>query len=1375
MPKPCYCENWLTSMSEFTPSTPELSPVKQALLEIRRLKDQLAQRQSVPHAEPIAIVGMAIRFPNGVVCLDELWKVLSEGEHSITATPQDRWSDDALYDADADRPGKTYARHGGFLKDVDLFDAEFFGITPREAESMDPQHRMLLELTWEALEDAGIPATSLAGTRTGVFIGLCNSDYGRMLMEDRDDIDAYSSFGLAGSIAAGRISYFLDSKGPSMVVDTACSSALSAVHLACKSLILGESKLALAGASNLMLTPDATISFTHARMLARDGQCKTFDAAADGYVRADGCAIIVLKRLRDAVADNDRVYAVIRGSAVNHDGRSAGLTAPNGPAQTAVIREALRDARLGSAEVDYVEAHGTGTPLGDPIELQALAAAYGEGRDPDKKLLVGSIKTNIGHLEAAAGLAGLVKVVLALRQEMLPPHRNFSVPNPRVNWDDLPICVASQPIPWQRGDRPRRAGVSAFGFAGTNVHLLLEEAPLPPASDATQPGAKDCLFVLSARSEPALRALAARYAAWLDDSTARVDDICRSAAISRAHLRHRLTVVVTERAQLADALRNWSAGADQGAVRAAYVEQPAPQLGIFCAPLSAADAAATTKVLAAASPAFALAWNEFAAAVAPQVLDGPVSDFDPAQVAALQYALSRWWVQLGVKPSVVFGTGIGEVAAATIAGLLSPADALLRARARPGAPPKRVAGAGSFISTRTGRSEQAWDDRPHDGRSRPRLEEAARVAAASGVSLMLILGGDSAGVPAAIPQRVTALGASAQAAWRKLLEALASLYLADVPLLWNALYQAPDGTATRPKLSLPTYAFQRQRFWRPPTSPRATQSQPALPTNWLKAVASVQLQSDSGPLGWDATSYATRWQRFDDLTAGHAINTLLDFGEFTSAGARASADDIVRRHAIVPMYRRLLHRWLLLLATQGLLKSEGDVFVSVQPLRARDLSAVWLDIDRLFSDDRDLIAYVKQTSGKLKPLLTGRVNALEVLFPGGSLDMAEGIYERSPAARYYNSLVAAAARSALEDHRGGAPFRLVEAGAGTGGTTSRLAEFFPADAEYWFTDLSDVFLGRARRRFGNNPAFRFTKYNLDLPPPSELPVGAADVVLAANVVHATRDVGVTIRGLRSLLKPGGLLILLESTLHHSAFDLTIAFIEGWSSFDDGYRVTHPLLDADRWTTLLAECGFVQAERFPRSGSVADHVGQHVILGRNSLDAAVASVASVSSAAVAVAPAVTERSQAAQPPPGSAAGSGRRAELERFVRTCAARIMHLDPATRPGPRERFSDLGMDSLMALQLRSDLATGLGLGERVPSTIAFDTGTVERLTEQLWHLVESPNGADPGVAPAPLSVTGRAAAPAAISPAALEKFSDDQVEALLAQRVRANDGILG
>jgi acyl transferase domain-containing protein len=375
---------------------------------------------------------------------------------------------------------------------------------------MDPQHRLLLEVSWEALEQAALSADRLRGSRTGVFMGISSFDYAQ-LMAKRDEatIDAYLGTGVAHSASVGRVSYLLGLEGPNLAIDTACSSSLVAVHQARRSLLAGESDVALAGGVNSILTPTAIISFSRARMLAADGHCKTFDAAADGFSRAEGCGVVVLKRLSDAKRDGDRIMAVIRGSAVNQDGASSGLTVPNGPAQTRVIRDALAQAGIAPGDVDYLEAHGTGTSLGDPIEVQAAAAALGEGRDPRHPLLIGSVKTNIGHLEAAAGIAGLIKVVLSLQHEQIPPHLHFRKPNPHIPWADLPVRVTQKATAWPKPQRI--AGVSAFGFSGTNAHVVLQSAPDQedaPENETATP--KQHVLPLSAKNEAALKALAAR-------------------------------------------------------------------------------------------------------------------------------------------------------------------------------------------------------------------------------------------------------------------------------------------------------------------------------------------------------------------------------------------------------------------------------------------------------------------------------------------------------------------------------------------------------------------------------------------------------------------------------------------------------------------------------------------------------------------------------------------------------------------------------------------------------------------------------------------------------------------------------------------------
>lgn len=432
-------------MTEFADRIRSMSPARLALLAL----DLEAKLRSMEGAgrEPIAVVGLACRFP-GAPDAEAYWRLLVLGTDAIVDVPADRWDADALYDPDPDAAGKVATRWGGFLPEIDRFDAAFFGISPREAITMDPQQRLLLEVGWEALENAGQPPDRLGGTPTGVFVGICNSDYHQLIVDrGAETLDAYLATGSAHSCASGRLSYLLGLQGPSVSVDTACSSSLVAVHLACQSLRAGEARMALAGGVNIICAPLTTVALSRSKMMASDGRCKAFDASADGFVRSEGCGLVVLKRLSDAVADRDRVLGVIRGSAVNQDGRSSGLTAPNGPSQEAVIAAALASAGLAPAQVDYVEAHGTGTSLGDPIEARALGAAYRAGRPSDRPLAVGSVKSNMGHLESAAGVAGLIKIVLMLEHGVIPPTIHLRTLNPLIPWAELPLVVPTEPTP----------------------------------------------------------------------------------------------------------------------------------------------------------------------------------------------------------------------------------------------------------------------------------------------------------------------------------------------------------------------------------------------------------------------------------------------------------------------------------------------------------------------------------------------------------------------------------------------------------------------------------------------------------------------------------------------------------------------------------------------------------------------------------------------------------------------------------------------------------------------------------------------------------------------------------------------------------------
>jgi len=642
--------------------------------------------------EPIAIVGMACRLPTQIDGPSSFWTLLVEGRHGITEVPPERWNLGDYFDPDPSKPGKISTRYGGFLDQIDQFDAAFFGISRREADSIDPQQRLLLELSWEALENAAIDPAGLSGTKTGVFVGISTSDYMQMAVRRNNPalIDAYSGTGTGFSVAAGRLSYTLGLQGPSLALDTACSSSLVGVHLACQSLRTRESDLALAGGVNAILQPDTTISFSRARMMAADGRCKSFDAAADGYVRGEGCGVVVLKRLSDARRDGDRVLAMIRGSAVNQDGRSNGLTAPNGQAQEAVIRAALADGGLGPSEVDYVEAHGTGTPLGDPIEVRALARVFAPGRSLDRPLLIGSVKTNIGHLEAAAGVAGLIKVVLSLQQRQIPPHLHFQRPSPHVDWEHIPVRVVSELTAWdQNGERRRVAGVSSFGFAGTNAHVILEEAPVDGRN--AQGGKTDRplhLVILSARSQEALRQVAERHAGYLgahpDEALA---DFAHTAAAGRSHFSHRLALVSKTTEEVREKLGAVAAGRQPPGVTLGRVEQRPGVAFLFTGqgsqypgmarqlyesqPYFAEILDRCEKLLRGKMPRplFSVLWG---------AESGTLDETAHTQPAlfAVEYALAELWRSWGIEPSAMLGHSVGEYVAACIAGVFSLEEGL---------------------------------------------------------------------------------------------------------------------------------------------------------------------------------------------------------------------------------------------------------------------------------------------------------------------------------------------------------------------------------------------------------------------------------------------------------------------------------------------------------------------------------------------------------------------------------------------------------------------------------------------------------------------------------------------------------------------------
>ncbi len=1292
------------------------------------------------HQGSIAVIGMASRFP-GCANLEEYWQLLANGRDAVTEVPAERWNVDEFYSADPDAPGKIVSRYGGFLRNIDEFDAAFFNVSPREANLMDPQQRLLLETHWETLENAGINPDQLRETACGIFVGLYSHDYEllQVVRGIEDDLGAHYATGNSASIASGRLAYFLGTRGPAITLDTACSSSLVAVHQAVRSLRAGECNLAMASGVNLILSPRLSIAFSKAGMLSPHGRCKTFDAAADGYVRSEGCGVVALKRLDDAVRDSNAILAVIRGSAVNQDGASNGLTAPSLPAQEQLIRTALKDAGLRPGDIDYLEAHGTGTHLGDPVEFQALRNVFHADSNRTEPLWLGSVKTNIGHTEAAAGIAGLIKVVLSMQRQQLPAHLHFEKPNPQIALDSVPARIPIKSEQWRSEERLLHAGISSFGFSGTNAHVIVEQAPalVAAAPAADRPSH---LLALSAKNGPALKALITRYAEWLPDhSGLELGDICRTANAGRAHHDYRLALSSSTHNGLVRSLQEGLKRVDT----ISRVKGPPKIAFLFTG--QGSQYAGMARELSVTEPVFRNALSECREVLADELtqpLDeilypdvGQPSAIDEtanAQPAlfAVEYALARTLQSWGIEPDSVMGHSVGEYVAACMAGVFSLRDGLrliaARGRLMQGLPRngamlailgcadvvlqavneadgevsiaafngpanivisgrraaverigRRLEQAGAkvvplhvshafhsdlmepilptfrevarmvrfsppkltFASNLTGtlaRDEIATADYwVRHIREPVQFAKSIRALAQDGIEVMLEIGPNpvlvamgQACVQSAESNSIQWLRTLARGAsdWDGVLASLGALYEKGVDIDWSRF----DASHSRQRVSLPTYPWQRKRYWLTERTSvdnerRSTKSEVSSDSFFEVEWIPRSRLDDGTPrpaaefLPATSALAADLRRRAPSLVQGHRIDTsgralraieklalhymlaaLRQLGLAEYFAKPIEEPRLAERLGIAPQHHRLFRRMIAMLAEEGITQRSGKGLLIEWDNASEDLPELAAEAVRQCPSNEIELALLNRCGTNLAAVLRGEEDPLHLLFPTDSPHSAEQLYHDATWARVYNTLIAEAVAQAAEHLPHGRVLRILEVGAGTGGTTAILLDRLPSRCtEYVFTDVSKALLQKSSERFRGHPFVRYELLDIGREPAVQgFASGQFDIMIAANVVHATPDLRKTLSHVRQLLAPHGMLLLLETTGVRRWVDLTFGLTAGWWSFSDSeIRTQYPLLDKEKWLQLLAGAGFGDVEAVGDEGRSALVFEQNLFAAR----------------------------------------------------------------------------------------------------------------------------------------------------------------------------------
>lgn len=1294
-----------------------LSLIKQAFLAVTEMEARLEKMER----EPIAIIGLACRFPGDASNPDAFWTMLKSGIDGVRSVPSDRWDADRYYDPNPAQAGKMVSKQGGFIEGVDQFDPIFFNITPREALQLDPQQRLLLETAWEAMDYAGQPRDRQAGGRTGVFVGISTNDYQLMQHRRGDALDTYDITGNAHHAAAGRLAYIFGFQGPSVALDTACSSSLVAVHQACMSLRCGESDRALAGGVNVILTPEPTIALSQAQVLSAAGCCRTFDAAADGMVRGEGCGMLLLKRLSDAERDGDPIVALIRGSAVNQDGASSGLTVPNRFAQERVIRDALAQGGIDPLDVSYIEAHGTATPLGDPIEVGALATVYGQGRALADPLLIGSVKTNIGHLEAAAGIAGLIKLVLALKHQEIPAHLHFEEPNPHIDWGALPVRVTDKKMAWRPQRGKRLGGVSAFGFSGTNAHVILEEYVILAQEGEEDDESGEHVFTFSAPTASGLRRLAECYGDFLKKNRdLKLVDVCYTANVGRGRFDHFAGIWAHSTIGLAKKLLRFAAGeAFAGLVT---------ELSRLDVQLADVVSGAKKVVL----PSYPFERRRIWPTVRPRVDSRPQRPVAGWRLAAVRTAgggdgAIRFEVQVGADaPSyladhVVFGQVMLPAAAyldlvCMAAGKLGYGRSGFQLRdmvfqkplilgdrvstlqvvcwpdgQRPGEKGQAGCRIELYSSTFDGADDRwvlhvtgrlmrgtayaykskvdsqglmAVDVQTHYARCAargiefgPRFRVIERISSGEWVAegwiyLGDVVGGDheSAIHPVLLDgclQILGTIGAAADETMTYLPIALGELHLlspfpsrvrclaqvrpmtAEDETMWVDLKMYGDGQnllAALVGLQLKRssvaeleavlksdqadwHAWLYHKVWEQTALPPSGCLLPCggladFNEDFAERLAQTAMDRRTAEL----ENYEVGIQRLELLSVTIILQTLHDLGwEWSSrVGMIVSAAEMGANLGIAGRYLRLVKRFLSILAEEGILESAGDdgwtiVQLPTWPILSWSAEQRWAAEYGVGAELTMLLRCGEQMVG----ILRGEIDPLPLLFPqdaggGERVISAADLYGRTLGADYVNQLVGWAVADMVADVPVGGVLRVLEIGAGTGGTTAavlphlaELAHSAERSCVYTFTDLSPLFGVQAKEKLS---AYDFIEYRtLDIEQSltaQQFDGVQYDLILAANVLHATSDLTQTLGHVAELMAPSGRLILLEGIAPLRFIDLIFGLTDGWWQFTDvAVRPEHPLISISKWDALLKTAGFTQ------TASLSDAKG---ILAKNGI-------------------------------------------------------------------------------------------------------------------------------------------------------------------------------